>query len=73
MINKAVKTAYFGSYIMCVALCLVAMIAFGNLKNKECENKNSDPCEINDLYNLNFSSYHIRWISAFIDTYPLLM
>jgi len=49
------------------------MIAFGNLKNDTCEDKNSEPCSINKLYNLNFSSYHIRVLSSFIDTYPLMM
>eukprot|EP00494_Astrolonche_serrata_P026340 UN26601 len=72
-ITLAVKVSYIISFIMCTVLCLMAMIAFGNVKNESCQDKDSDPCKINELYNLNFSSYHIRWISTFVDTYPLLM
>jgi len=55
------------------ALCILAMLAFHNAKGSDCDTHDGPPCEINKLYNLNFSSYHIPVFAKLLDGYPVLM
>ena len=49
------------------ALCILAMLAFHNAKGSDCDTHDGPPCEINKLYNLNFSSYHIPLFAKLLD------
>ena len=49
------------------ALCILAMLAFHNAKGSDCDTHDGPPCEINKLYNLNFSSYHIPVFAKLLD------
>eukprot|EP00656_Telonema_subtile_P025520 TRINITY_DN27584_c0_g1_i3.p1 TRINITY_DN27584_c0_g1~~TRINITY_DN27584_c0_g1_i3.p1 ORF type:complete len:469 (+),score=111.80 TRINITY_DN27584_c0_g1_i3:129-1535(+) len=53
-------------------LCVLAMMAFKNAHG-DCPSEPGPPCEINKLYNLNFSSYHVKFLAKLLDAYPVLM
>ena len=77
--QRAIKKTLFASVsFVCVAyvvLCTFGMLAFWNAPIDDSDRcgDNSEPCEIMKTYNLNFSSYHLKWIGKFIEAYPLLM
>ena len=58
-----------------IILCSFGMLAFWNapITDKDRCGDNSEPCRIMETYNLNFSSYHLKWIGYYIEGYPLLM
>lgn len=74
-----IKTVLFFSLAFCCAayvlLCTFAMLAFWNAPENVSDRcgDNTEPCQIMKTYNINFSSYHVKWIGDYIEGYPLLM
>jgi len=68
-IAKSISIPYTMSCIALIALCYFAIAAYGDVKTA-CPTYDQ-PCAINELFNLNFSMFHV--FGTFVNTYPLLM
>jgi len=62
---------YVFIFAMNLVLCISALFAFSGFSNPTCKSNSDLPCRIQDLYTLNFSSYHIQAISHFLVLYPV--
>lgn len=76
MRNKSILKRLFAiDYVfillMNLAMCFTAVIAFGNAPNEDCKSEPSAPCKIQDLYTLNFKSFHIRIVASVLVLYPV--
>ncbi len=77
--EKHIKHVLATSLAFCascyIILCSFGMLAFWDapILDKDRCGDNSEPCRIMETYNLNFSSYHVKWIGYYIEGYPLLM
>jgi len=56
-----------------VLLCAVGLIAFGSIPEKSCASKPGPPCDIQQLFNMNFASYRSAFLGKALDVYPVLM
>ena len=74
-IKKVLATSLMFCGAAYIILCSFGMLAFWNapILDKDRCGDNSEPCRIMETYNLNFSSYHLKWIGYYIEGYPLLM
>lgn len=52
-------------------LCVSALVAFGNAPNSTCDSGSDQPCQIQDLFTLNFVSYHVKAIGDFLVLFPV--
>ena len=70
-ISLTLLVTIFGSVLCYVVLCGAAMFAFEDATATTCTAGHA--CTVQELYSLNFQSYHFTWIGKFIQGYPLLM
>eukprot|EP01029_Cantina_marsupialis_P031288 TRINITY_DN89432_c0_g2_i1.p1 TRINITY_DN89432_c0_g2~~TRINITY_DN89432_c0_g2_i1.p1 ORF type:complete len:496 (+),score=125.37 TRINITY_DN89432_c0_g2_i1:154-1488(+) len=68
--KRSIFRGYSLGLIVYLVLCSSAMFAFGNIVNPKCIH--SDACTVQDMYNLNFSTFHLKWIAKFLNIYPTL-
>eukprot|EP01028_Stygiella_incarcerata_P005290 TRINITY_DN2242_c0_g1_i2.p1 TRINITY_DN2242_c0_g1~~TRINITY_DN2242_c0_g1_i2.p1 ORF type:complete len:512 (+),score=91.51 TRINITY_DN2242_c0_g1_i2:121-1656(+) len=59
-------------YCSYMALCLTAVFAFGDEKWKKCGNNGGHPCQIQQLYTLNFESFNVKPIADYLAMYPVV-
>eukprot|EP01029_Cantina_marsupialis_P007347 TRINITY_DN181246_c0_g1_i1.p1 TRINITY_DN181246_c0_g1~~TRINITY_DN181246_c0_g1_i1.p1 ORF type:complete len:468 (-),score=108.41 TRINITY_DN181246_c0_g1_i1:242-1645(-) len=75
--SRKIKPAIFVGYIIGVVLYIIlcgsAMFAFGDIADPKCLDHNSEACKIQDMYNLNFASFHLQWVAKFLNVYPTMM
>eukprot|EP00298_Acanthocystis_sp_HF-20_P009370 c18265_g1_i1.p1 GENE.c18265_g1_i1~~c18265_g1_i1.p1 ORF type:complete len:474 (+),score=128.53 c18265_g1_i1:69-1490(+) len=72
--NSAFKVIFFtfsSLAILYTALSLSAIFAFSDADLRECGNSPGEPCKINALYTLNFSSADTEWVAKFITLFPV--
>lgn len=62
---------YVSIYVAYITLCVSAQFAFGSDTEESCSNHPGAPCKLQQLYNLNFSSYNMRWISEYLLLFPV--
>jgi amino acid permease len=70
-ISLTLLATIVGSVLCYVVLCGAAMFAFEDATAATCTGEHA--CTVQQLYSLNFQSYHFTWIGKFIQGYPLLM
>ena len=61
------------SYMLKVLMCYVAVFAFGDQAFAHCSVRIHDgpPCQIQELFSLNFTTYHNTFIAAFLALFPV--
>ena len=55
--------AYGFSFQVYIILCTAGLLIFSDEAFDRCPPYNSHGCVVQDLFNLNFSSYHIHWLA----------
>jgi hypothetical protein len=70
---RAIGMAYCISFVIYIALCLLALWAFGHEQYERCPNTPSHPCDIQALFNMNFASLDENWAAKFVVMYPVLV
>jgi len=68
---KTVRSVYVTAYTLYALQGFLALWAFGDATWADCENWPSHPCEIQGLFNTNFSSADLQWAAKFIVLYPV--
>ena len=75
-ITGVVGWSYSICCVLYIALCGSAMFAFWDTASsdpKQCKFGSEAACQIQVMYSTNFSTYHVKWVGGFVDTYPIMM
>jgi len=70
-LNRLMLGDFITIYIVYGGLCASALFAFGTVTNPTCPNYPGNPCQIQQLFTLNFSSYDVKPIAYFLSLYPV--
>jgi len=74
--KRGLRSLLFADFMLILAvyitLCMSALFAFDSRSlAPDCSDTSLSPCRLQQLYTLNFSNYHAKWLADFLVLFPV--